>query len=1161
MSQTAHPIADLADPLLGWASQTELELAQQLQHCELVSDLPVLSDQLEKVERLYGKFLQHQLHAGADMAALFAVSPALTLTSLVWCASQLRELDDFTLQYLGGLGLVVEDEHVVSPTAFEELLPGLVFSACEQFEVQHSLTPDVDSASVITQLALQAGMTHSEIIAFLESFDGSEAHQAVDAPTPQVASLDAAELPIFAELIAYKPELAERIVNGIWRLRAFSLAHPGSWFDRDRSNVAPQLPKVIAECVVAELRERPVGIEQRRDTVGVARREMRPRIILNRDRAKVCLRLPEQRLAHYPDGTVGDVQWRVNIDGTTKMYRTGAEWGDRSGFAQTLDITLDHPVRELAVQDVTNGITWDIPVVPADDPALIFSLSGNNFSDKASLHHGQLAILVPDDVQLHDLVSGRDIVADVSYTVAGWRGWEVRECDMQEVASLSCIAAGSSPNVEKVRAVDARQRMRFQPQAAPLANLESAGGLRVHNVSLLAEFPPTPSGHTEIWELIISSYAGLDAAGEIIAEAEPLEIPATGGVFEVFDPHLYDAPWVGEYLIRLRGPRNESFRHECAIVEGARAEPVVAGACPSFRIPTGGGLSEVRLRIRPGAKPLECEPKELVIGQRQSNGMVVVSTAEGDQLPLRYVPPTLRFSLPLVGEPATWRSCRTLIRGTDIDPAGMIRVRGVAEMRDVRISVRNQHGSPIKTARLVQDDPTTAIQEVAAFLNSAQQLPAGRMDVEWTDPLSDRRVSVALVDIVASGIEEVSLEGNTLHIESALERRLGVWVWPLSAPWQPARAFEVIDNQVALPESYIGAGNLAVQLYAFDPMMPQLAPATPGAQAHIIAQEGYFDTGDALGELAAFIAGEGDVPAAPETIPVLWDLINTGVTSPAALPAIRKVFAANPRAALTGLAASLVPAEYQPGRIVAAGLVRSDFGAGAGEATQSAHRAPWIAALELLGQLQASESVAEDQQVLNQLEAIAGKGIRDIMNTARDVTLDTACIDQSTVAIAGMAPAQQTALLDMFFAKARIVPGLLLDESSRLLAVFEAFNRREELVELFSSEQLIQAAVTLLRTLRSTDRVMYALSRIRFDKLDGVDTDAKENRWALAPVVSFILALASRMHAHGLITSQKTLDAATPGWAKMANIVPDLVTSDLISADAIIVAMKRQQNQ
>jgi len=93
--------------------------------------------------------------------------------------------------------------------------------------------------------------------------------------------------------------------------------------------------------------------------------------------------------------------------------------------------------------------------------------------------------------------------------------------------------------------------------------------------------------------------------------------------------------------------------------------------------------------------------------------------------------------------------------------------------------------------------------------------------------------------------------------------------------------------------------------------------------------------------------------------------------------------------------------------------------------------------------------------------------------------------------------------------------------------------------------------VTLLRTLRSSNKSLYALARIRFDKL------AKENLWALAPVVSLVLALASRVSAHGLITSNKTLDAATAGWARLAEVVPDLVISDIVAADAIALAIAK----
>ena len=47
------------------------------------------------------------------------------------------------------------------------------------------------------------------------------------------------------------------------------------------------------------------------------------------------------------------------------------------------------------------------------------------------------------------------------------------------------------------------------------------------------------------------------------------------------------------------------------------------------------------------------------------------------------------------------------------------------------------------------------------------------------------------------------------------------------------------------------------------------------------------------------------------------------------------------------------------------------------------------------------------------------------------------------------------------------------------------------------------------------------------------------------------------MSAHGLITSNKTLDAATAGWARLAEVVPDLVISDIVAADAIALAIAK----
>ena len=46
------------------------------------------------------------------------------------------------------------------------------------------------------------------------------------------------------------------------------------------------------------------------------------------------------------------------------------------------------------------------------------------------------------------------------------------------------------------------------------------------------------------------------------------------------------------------------------------------------------------------------------------------------------------------------------------------------------------------------------------------------------------------------------------------------------------------------------------------------------------------------------------------------------------------------------------------------------------------------------------------------------------------------------------------------------------------------------------------------------------------------------------------------MRAHELIGKSKLLTEARTGWSALADVVPDLVTSDLISAEAMVLAVK-----
>lgn len=1100
-----QPIADLQDSLLGWASQTELQLSQTFADIDFFPDSRLSRDELQRIERFFGTFVRRQLSAGADFGALIDVMPALTTATLIKRAARMVEREELFTECCAGLEL---------PSGLADVAKGKVFELLEKTGLY------VGSTDPVAALEVHTGVTSAKIPDVLEAMDGEFDPSELDIPLS----------PFHEQLFA---DIAE--------VREFSLQHPNSWLDRDRSHL--RLAPLVNDAVVEELKERPAGTEHRRTAVGVATRELRPRVILDAARRKVCLRLPEQRV---PES--GEIVWRVSLEGTTRIYRTGRPWGDTSPFSEALDITLDRPIRELTVIDSTNNITWNVPVIDSDDPVLVFTPKGHDISAKVTLHYASLSVVAPEDASLVDVVTAKPLPETDTFAIEGWESWTCHVLDTSAADSIQAVRPGHqiSP-VWPVRAISPRQRVTFRDPDEAIPNIRTTSGLAVHSASLIADFPPTLSGADETWYLSIASFAGAGASGEEISQEEPLEVPAEGGSFDIFDPEAYDDPWVGEYLVRIRGPRNESFRHEYAIVEGMAASTDFAGLVRSVRIPAAGGLSEAVLLVKPTFKDFEVTPAEISVAPDAAEATFAISTEVGDQLPLRFTPPRLQFELPLVGKPALWRTARISCRAADIDPARPIRIRAGQGLGRPQISLRNQHGAPVRTVKLTSADDVT--YEAAL---PATTMMGGRLELEWTDPRSKKRASVNLADIMtASSFSTLELNGDKLLVDGD---GLAAWIWLASAPWVPARSLP-LERETQLPADLVSAGDLIIDVHPEDPFTILRAPYAPTDAAVRLEQPGFFqDPEPAFAQLSAFLAGEEEVaPADPRLMPVLWDYLASWKGEHGDREAVLNALRSNPSAALDALSGSLVPAEKQPGRIISSGLILGPFSASDGA---SKHRSPWIGALELLGQLPALiEAEQPVRPVVKELEALAGKRLVEALATGRDSTLDTACIDRSTVQLAMMDEAQQQALLGVLFAQGDIVPGSLMDDSSRLLAVMEVFHKRAELTSLIDQE-LIQAVVSTLRALKGANKAVYASARVRFDKLDGVDTNARENHWALVPVASMVFALAARMHAHGLMGKPKLLLKAAGEWAELAEVVPDLVTADLVAAEAMVLAVK-----
>ncbi|PRQ12537.1 hypothetical protein C1Y63_00290 [Corynebacterium sp. 13CS0277] len=1217
------PIADPTDSLLGWASNTEIALQQTFAGVSYVSDARLANDTCELYERFLGIFVSRQLAAGGDFSALLRLVPALFSAVLTYRAGRLVDPHQFGAEVLAGLGVSAEAAGAEAEQQVVELAPELLASAGLVAE----FAPEPDPEVLPWQVALlgeHAGLIDCDVPDVVELFDllTPGEHTADDRAEKALEVLlggDAAgvfgedheerlarPLTVAVACAAANPERMRGLLLPLAEVYGFSLAHPDEPL-RGADDAMAALPPTVAYAAAAELKERPAGTPGRRFAVGTATREIAPRIIFDEVRSKVCLRLPELPLRSAAEQR----SWRVRVDGTTTVYRTGKPWGEVNLLSQAIDVPIARQVREVTVVDADTGSQWVVPVVADhDDPAMIFSVKGQNLSDKRSLHHGRVRVVAPAGSTVWDVVHGTELDTFERAAVGGWDGWEALTVDCEEAVSLQVVPPQGKPSLANpVRSVDARRRVRFVDPGSPIDGLRSVTRLPLHSASLIAEFPPTVTGEEETWFLTISSFAGAGNSGEEVAPAEPLLVPAEGGVFDIFDPGLYDAPWVGEYLVRLRGPRNESFRHEYAIVEGLDASYETAGLSTSFRIPAQGGLSEAVLKVRSGDKPFHVTPKNVVVVGDAPGAEFTVATEEGDQMPIWFKPPRLRFDIPLLGQPTRWRTTRMVTSTRSFDPEGMVRVRVVGKpgaLKQAQISVRNHHGTPLRTVKMTAEDPVTMVAPFASLAQAMGSMVSGRLDVEWTDTRADKRVSVNLATITnvpAATGAALSADGTQILLEDVAEdRALGAWLWPLTAPWAPGVRVPVVGGVIDLPENLRGAGDISVQLHTADPFSSMRAPLVPGPGSFLVAQDGFYGDADpAKSHLAEFFAGLTDtVPDDKALWPLLWDFVTgheaAGQTATLAIGAL----AANPRGALTGLSASEVPADQQPGQLIRTGLVTADFARAAGDgAGESMHRTAWIAALEQLADLpalvtppapaaedaapsteedavadavaaalgvedgDAAEAAAEPwaldpkqvRAALAQVAAVAGDRLVETIRTGRDATLESACIDASTVAIAKMPPEQQAAVLEMFFSQSHIVPGPIMDDSARLLAVFEAFNQREAVSALLGDSELIQSAVSLLRAMRGANRHLFSVARIRFDKLDGVDTDSPDARWALAPVISIVFALSARMHAHGIMGKSKVLAAATQGWAKLAELVPDLVTGDLIAAEAMVLSV------
>ncbi|HHT32530.1 MAG TPA: hypothetical protein GX015_08310 [Corynebacterium sp.] len=1175
------------NPLRAWLAAADVDLRGRLAALAadadsedgaeaLVTWSGIRMDEVERIDGFLGPLLKA---VDVDGARGVADSyPAVLLASLVGRAARVASTTDLWADWTAGLQLDSEStdvaafvEHVVErvPEILAEL--GLPDVALLDGAPAEPGTRE-DSARL---MMLHAGVQQSVMPLLIERIEdaagiggeagggvgGSSSSDLVQKLQPVRDGIDAMVSGFAADIGSDVPRAlrvlsqsavarARRLVQATLGYVMATAADPANW--ESREDLGPDevgLPPILLDAAREELRARPAGTPSRRTAVGVVATTGRPQLFFDELENRVCVQLPT------PSAPAGR-SWLVTYGGTVV-----AEPAVALGEATARPVVpITEPVREVLVE-LGDGPHWRVPAIDTADPVLIFGDDGQSVTDKVSLHSTSVHVVYPNDARLVDPVTGEDVPLLSEPAPAEWELWQVAQADLRDVHALQVVRPGV---VGEVRSASPMRRPKLTMPHARLDGASTVHGTPVHAGGPVAVFPPTLSGRDEAWRVQVADFPGYGRFAEDMVMVYDLEVPAAGGEVDVLTDDDY--PWLGEFVVRLTNPRGRSFQSHIAVAEQADLDVSYRGGGDGFRIPEEAGLSPAEVRVLSGDKPLEVEPAVLRLGPADSTGTVELSTEEGAYLELRVNPGRLRFEVPLTDETPARRSRTLRTRPGRVDAHGVFRVSAPGELRHAHLAVKSGERDICRVPLTRRGDD--AFADLGTYADRVAMLSDLTISLDWTRVTGRRRLSVPLVEAPKTDtVRSVTRDGGELVVgvdPAFADLSLTAWVWCPAQPWCAPRALPVVDGRCTLDDDTARHPTLIVQVvFGRESDRRPLWPAPEAAVVvdDAVAAEGADDGAE---------SGAAAAAALPENLGVreltgVWSLFETlragratimpQVSGALAPDNLRRVLTADPRTGLAALNGSAIRLGDQPGMVVSSGLVLGDFTEKS--PTPGRRRVPWLGALAAMADLaDPSSSVAKQKDQIAHLRRAGGEALIRALATGQDTTLESACIDKTSVQITALPEPQANAILAQVFDGHRMVPGPLTDDDARFTAIHEVVANRAEIVEAGIMPGLAAASRALFQAVSRTSPKLRKAVNVRFHKLDGIDADDPSLHWTLVPGTSLLIAVAARALARQKAANPDVDDTVVrsliPLWAQLADMVPTLVMGDLLIADALV---------
>ena len=1115
-----------------WLSDQEFEVSRRLEKASLVMEINLDEDEIGRIQEIYGSQAGEMLRLEATADEVIARYPALTLAILIGQASIGYEQNRYWDAFFARLDLERDQ-------AFEQALRRALPRLLSRFGLR--AFPDLKS-EYVQLMAVHAGFPvycMTDVVDLLEErmAAGMETGGAVVEWLHEPGKkhrLGVLDVPV-RNFLRYGDQLAIDILNRIIEFIEFTV-HTEAWFEQelDLETSTTGLPTLMLNRLIELLKERPFGSGPRPSTPR-ARRRRKPTIAyLPLDR-QIVVEVP------YPDSDP-DVPWRLSFDGSSVEALAEPGWGVRAGEEHPpTAVAVPGPVREILLNHEPSGDAFPVTVVDKDDPLLVFDESGRWLPRRIAIPRGTVLAVYPHDAQVVDVGTGRALspLGGLTDTPVGWHGWVAAELDVSEALSIVLERRGiAAPG--GVRTVRDAAAPTFD-HGEPVDGLKTLNGLTVYGTRPVVTLPANP-GRTDIaWHVrarrVNSGTWIVDTT--VHGDTEASEIDPFESVEEAL---------LGPFEIQVSGPVGADLRQQAFFAEGIAVE-----CTQPFRFPVSGGLAPVTAAIH--------SEWDLTVGQHRvefaaADRDKTVTVAQGAlSYRLRLTPPHVQIRADLVGIPAQWRTAASVLTPAELDEDRLLAVQAPA-VAAALFQLESLNGRVLK--EVTPDTPHYDYFQAPSrvFVDAARAVGQCRVVALADDELGNT-VKIVLAHIrpaaLCAGITVV--DGSLVLEAPAEEEALALNLWARTAPWLPALTLPVVDGKAKLPDAYADAGPLLAHVYVDDPWVTVTPPSWPDDSAVVVDQDGWMhDSSRERDNLSRFLAGAGPAPADAVSMPEVWAALallpqdSDDVHTQQLRSALGRILTENSRAALHALGNSTIPQPEMMSLLIRTGLVYRSFAADS--TINDLHPHPWVGCMVEIADLPSlfarRNYVAEERaQTLDYLADKGGATLLESLRAGKSNQLYNGVFDAQTMLLDKL-PAVR---VEEVFTSARLVPGAVLDEDTRVGAVIEAFLARHQWMERGWSPAVGSATLRTLDTIKRAKGQIYREVSVRNEKLHGVDTAA--HRWMLLSLQSLTFAVLARMQAHGLLRHTPVTSDYDEAWATMARLCPALVMSDLLIAEAL----------